>query len=84
MNETLELLNQYRALWQSYLTSPDEGIKRKLIETMEQIRDHSGLPPDEWKDFTSTLPGFEEWWLRVRGEYLSRLERHLSEMENEE
>lgn len=79
-----ELLDQYKALWQSYLTSSQaEGIKRQLIETMEQIRDHAELPDEEWEEFTSTLPGFDEWWMRVRGEYLSYLDKCAARMAQE-
>lgn len=83
MDAIKDLLDQYRALWQSYLTSPDEEIKRKLIETMEQVRDHADLPAEEWSEFTDTLPGFAEWWLRVRGDYLARLEQHINAMETD-
>ena len=82
--EIRELLNQYRALWHSYLTSPDEALQRSLIETMEQIRDRASLSYDVWEEFTETLPGFEEWWGRVRGEHLDRLAGFAALMETEE
>ena len=74
-----QLLGQYRVLWQSYLTSPDESMKLQLMETMEQIRDHAGLTAEEWEEFTSSLSGFDEWWLRVRGEFLDRLDEMMED-----
>ena len=82
-DDILELLDQYRVLWLSYLTSPVEDLQRSLVEVMEQIRDQAHLSEEEWVSFTATLPGFDEWWLRVRGEYLDRLNHCLTEMGNE-
>ena len=83
-HEVQALLNQYRTLWRSYLTSPQgEEAKRQLIELMEQVRDHADLSDEDWEAFTSTLPGFDEWWLRVRGEYLDYLDRCVEDMEAE-
>ena len=78
-----KLLNQYRTLWQSYVTSPGGDIQRQLIEAMEQIRVCAHLSDDEWSAFTTTLPGFDEWWLRVRGDYLDHLDGCAEAMEDE-
>lgn len=75
--DTEALLNEYRTLWISYLPCTDARARRVLIRAMMKVREAAGMPEDAWEEFTSTLPGFDEWWLRVREEYVERLKTYL-------
>lgn len=75
MNTPLE---NFRALWASYLVLPDESIKKDILTAMESLQEESGLSESEWEEFTLTLPGFDVWWKRVRLEFLDQVKQFLN------
>lgn len=82
MPDTSDLLAEYRLLWRSYLPCTDDTAQKRLILAMMEIRDATGLSDTDWDEFTATLPGFDEWWLRVREDYVELL-RTYAELEDE-
>lgn len=83
MPNIADLLDEYRLLWTSYLPCTDDKAQKRLILAMMEIRDATELSDADWDAFTATLPGFDEWWLRVREEYIERLKAHAENMESE-
>lgn len=66
-----EAMDSYRQLWGRYVLSQDEEEKRELEMGMDeqQVRISHG-PGSVWRDFASSLPGFNAWWARSVKEML--------------
>ena len=60
-----EAMDSYRQLWSRYLLSQDEDEKQELEKGMDeqQVRIAHG-PGSIWREFASSLPGFNAWWHR--------------------
>jgi len=84
MPHAAELLEQYRLFWQSFLTSFNSTTQKQFILAMMELRASAAMPDEDWDDFTATLTGFDDWWLRVREEYVDRLSTLADQMEMEE
>ena len=66
-------LRAFQLLWESYLPTPNQALQDRLLVELDTIQKELGLSPDEWKEFTATLTGFDSWWDRVRGEAIDAL-----------
>lgn len=57
----------YRAAWQGYLLCATDEQKRVYEKVMdgEQSQIAQGPSDPRWREFTATLPGFDEFWGRL-------------------